>query len=100
MLKATLLAISLIFDHSICVNISPSFKHHDYQELLDYLLKVNRDFPYITHLYSLGMSAEGRKIMAIAISSSKPSAHVLGRPEIKFIGNIHGNEVSNILSFC
>ena len=35
----------------------------------------------------------GRSLWAIALSSYAPKEHVLLRPEMKYIGNMHGNEV-------
>jgi len=34
--------------------------------------------------------------MVIAISAEAPDKHLLLRPEVKYIGNMHGNEVRGI----
>jgi murein tripeptide amidase MpaA len=35
----------------------------------------------------------GRSLWAMALSGSSPDQHVILRPEVKLIGNMHGNEV-------
>lgn len=38
-------------------------------------------------------SFRGRSLWAVALSAYAPREHVLLRPEVKYIGNMHGNEV-------
>ena len=33
----------------------------------------------------------GRDLWVLAVSST-PAKHVIGKPEVKYVGNIHGNE--------
>lgn len=40
------------------------------------------------HCHSLG-----RSLWAMALSAHAPNKHILLRPEVKYIGNMHGNEV-------
>ena len=35
----------------------------------------------------------GRDLWVLALAASAPDRHVLLRPEVKYVGNIHGNEV-------
>ncbi|XP_077997405.1 carboxypeptidase D-like [Glandiceps talaboti] len=46
-----------------------------------------------THLYSIGKSVEGRELWVMAIAGSDPHKVIDGRPEVKYVGNMHGNEV-------
>ncbi|XP_052829488.1 carboxypeptidase D [Octopus bimaculoides] len=68
------------------------FKHHTNAELRKYLINVNRRYPDITHLHSIGNSVEDNPLLVLKISESVHKHSIL-KPHIKYIGNIHGNEV-------
>ena len=68
------------------------FDHHNYEELTWFLKSTAKEFPHLTHLYSIGLSAENRQLWVMEIST-KPNHHQPGVPEIKYVANIHGNEV-------
>jgi len=44
-------------------------------------------------LYKIGQTEGGRALWAVALSSYSPNKHILLRPEVKYIANMHGNEV-------
>lgn len=67
------------------------FKHHDYEEMTWFLKYFAKKYPDITRLYSIGYSVQNRKLWVMEISDN-PGKHEAGEPEIKYIGNIHGNE--------
>jgi len=67
-------------------------KHHNETELFDYLRDLNSRFSKISRIYSIGLSSKGKKLWVIEISD-KPGVHQLMKPEFRYIGNIHGNEV-------
>lgn len=48
-------------------------------------------YPNLTALYSIGKSVQGRDLWVMVVSSS-PYEHMVGKPDVKYIGNIHGNE--------
>lgn len=48
-------------------------------------------YPNLTALYSIGKSVEGRDLWVLVLSAS-PYEHMIGKPDVKYIGNIHGNE--------
>ncbi|XP_044260416.1 carboxypeptidase D isoform X2 [Tribolium madens] len=68
------------------------FKHHHYDEMVKFMKEINSTYPNITHLHSIGKSVEGRDLYVMIISST-PFKHVPGKPEFKYVANMHGNEV-------
>ncbi|XP_050308947.1 carboxypeptidase M isoform X2 [Anthonomus grandis grandis] len=67
-------------------------KYHHYDELTSVLRKMNARYPSLTALYSIGTSVRGKDLWVMVVSAS-PYEHMLGKPDVKYIGNIHGNEV-------
>lgn len=92
------------------------FTYHNHTELSSFLKNVARQYPTLAYLYSIGNSTNGedssplpggemgvqnmpdttflylgRALWVLAVSST-PDHHVDGKPEIKYVANIHGNE--------
>lgn len=67
------------------------FKHHDYEEMTWFLKYFAQKYSDIARLYSIGYSVQNRKLWVMEISDNL-GKHEAGEPEIKYIGNIHGNE--------
>lgn len=68
------------------------FKHHNYVEMEEYLKELTENYANITRLYSIGSSVEGRQLYVVEITKN-PGKHTSEKPEVKYIGNMHGNEV-------
>ncbi|XP_063166386.1 carboxypeptidase Z [Candoia aspera] len=68
------------------------FIHHSFPQMVKVLKKVVSRCPHIARLYSIGRSFEGKDLFVIEFSTS-PGNHELFKPEFKYIGNMHGNEV-------
>lgn len=69
------------------------FVHHNHAALEKELNDLANTFTAITRLYSIGTSVEGTKLWVIEITDN-PGQHEPGEPEFKYIGNMHGNEVT------
>ncbi|CAG5045957.1 unnamed protein product [Parnassius apollo] len=67
------------------------FRYHDHEEMTRYLRSVSASYPALTALYSIGKSVEGRDLWVMVVSAS-PYEHMIGKPDVKYVANIHGNE--------
>ncbi|XP_067414959.1 carboxypeptidase Z [Emydura macquarii macquarii] len=68
------------------------FTHHSYSKMVSILKKTASRCSHIARTYSIGRSFEGRDLFVIEFSTN-PGHHELMKPEFKYIGNMHGNEV-------
>ncbi|XP_070570379.1 carboxypeptidase D-like [Ptychodera flava] len=69
------------------------FVYHNYDSLSSTLMALHEKYYEISDLYSIGRSVKGRKLWVLAISGKDALKHEVLRPEVKYVGNIHGNEV-------
>lgn len=68
------------------------FVHHNYVEMKEFLHDLNQNYPNLTRLYSIGQSVQGRELYVMEVTRN-PGKHNASKPEMKYIGNMHGNEV-------
>ncbi|CAH8546479.1 unnamed protein product [Schistosoma rodhaini] len=66
-----------------------SYNHYD--SLFGKMQEVSRRCPMITTLYTIGKSVAGRELWVLSFGKVS-NYHVPGVPEVKFVGNMHGNE--------
>ncbi|CAJ0576896.1 unnamed protein product, partial [Mesorhabditis spiculigera] len=66
-------------------------QYHSHEALTEKLTEINEKCPDITTVYSIGQSVEGRELLVIHFSST-PGSHEILKPEMKYVGNMHGNE--------
>lgn len=76
---------------SACLANSLDYVYHNYEQLTSILKDYSVKYPTKTYLYSIGKSVQNRELWVLAISASQPESHVLLRPEVKLVGNMHGS---------
>ncbi|KJH42997.1 zinc carboxypeptidase [Dictyocaulus viviparus] len=75
------------------IDVDPSeIANHDYTNMTAWLKAAELNYPNITYLYSIGKSVSGRELWVLVISDN-PKEHEVLEPEVKYVGNMHGNEV-------
>jgi hypothetical protein len=67
-------------------------RYYSYEEVTEALQALNKAFPALTKLESVGKSEESRDIFALTINNPKTGAE-LSKPGVYVDGNIHGNEI-------
>ncbi|XP_057665783.1 carboxypeptidase M-like isoform X3 [Diorhabda carinulata] len=67
------------------------YKYHNYEKMTAFLRHTTARYPELTALYSIGKSVQGRDLWVMVVSAS-PYEHMIGKPDVKYIGNMHGNE--------
>lgn len=71
---------------------NPDFSNYPSPEEIEQkLMEFQKKYPSIMKLHSLGKSNENRDIWAVKISDNVNTDEV--EPEVKFIANMHGNEI-------
>ena len=66
-------------------------RYHDQKALEEKLEQIHAKCPNVTRLYSVGRSVQGRQLAVIEFSTH-PGRHQTLKPEMKYVGNMHGNE--------
>ena len=56
------------------------------------LHSMAKEFAKFTNVFSIGKTVNGKEMWVLKISSDKERLNAL-KPQFKYIGNIHGNEV-------
>lgn len=67
------------------------FVYHNHEEMTRFLRATSARYPNLTALYSIGKSVQNRDLWVLVVSAS-PYEHMVGKPDVKYIANIHGNE--------
>lgn len=88
------LPVEYICNISHCLYESGRFlnSHTSNEDLEDFVFEMNRKFPLITQVKTIGRSLLGRPLLVLIISDN-PQIHELKEPEFKYIANMHGDEV-------
>jgi len=67
--------------------------YHNYKELVAEMEAVQADHPDIALKYSIGNSVRGRELLVMRLSQGVRKERELLRPMVKFVANMHGDEV-------
>lgn len=67
--------------------------YHSNKEIYEIFKQLHNQYPNLTKLDIIGKSVKGQELFVIVISKY-PTSHQPGIPEIKYIANMHGNEVT------
>lgn len=65
--------------------------YHNQKAMEAKLLAIHQKCPNNTRVYSIGQSVQGRDLAVIEFSTT-PGRHETLKPEMKYVGNMHGNE--------
>uniref|UniRef100_A0A1I8B4B5 Peptidase_M14 domain-containing protein n=1 Tax=Meloidogyne hapla TaxID=6305 RepID=A0A1I8B4B5_MELHA len=72
-------------------DLTAGARYHDQKAMEEKMEEINKKCPNITRLYSVGRSVQGRQLAVIEFSMH-PGRHQILKPEVKYVGNMHGNE--------
>ncbi|KAG6446457.1 carboxypeptidase E [Manduca sexta] len=89
----TSMCLYLFFTFLIAVSGEFVWKHHNNEELPLVLEEVHEKCPNITRIYALTETSVNNVPLYVIEFSDTPGFHQPYKPEVKYVGNIHGNEV-------
>lgn len=67
-------------------------KYHSHEELTAIFKTLERNFPAIAKTGIIGKSVQGRDLIYLHITANVSSPRPVGKPMVKYVGNMHGNE--------
>jgi len=84
--------LALLMGPTVTAQRYLDMRHHSYREMKEYMQLIKATCPKTSRLYSIGQSSQGRDLLVIELGTS-PGRHEMLKPEFKYVGNMHGNEV-------
>lgn len=66
-------------------------KYTKYDDLVKQLAELEKIYPELAKVYSIGKSVEGRQLLVLQITQDIRKSHA-GRPAFKYVANMHGDE--------
>jgi hypothetical protein len=90
------MGVFLVVCFTIVVAVSAGnveFKHHNNTEMAEVLQQIHNRCPDITRLYTLSETSVNGVPLYVLEFTDRPGKHEIMEPEMKFIANMHGNEV-------
>ncbi|KAI8486149.1 hypothetical protein Bbelb_360490 [Branchiostoma belcheri] len=85
--------VLLTIQTTLGVRLRYEFAHHRYGDLQRIFAETHAACPDISRVYNIGRSVQGRNLTVIVFSDN-PDIHEPGEPEVKYVANMHGNEVT------
>eukprot|EP01134_Creolimax_fragrantissima_P001558 CFRG1558T1 len=79
-------------DTGLPTNTQTILKYADHEEMISRMEKVHEHCSNITRIYSVGKSVEKRELTVIEFSAT-PGKRPPGIPQMKYVGNMHGDEL-------
>jgi len=67
--------------------------HHNTEEMFAVLDRVHEKCPDITYIYDLPLKSVEKRPLRVIVFSENPKHHETLKPEFKYVGNMHGNEI-------
>ena len=94
----------LLYTAAVCLHLSSvadaapfigtlKYKHHSHSVLLSRLDSYAAAYPHLARLYTLSRTSVQQRQLPVMEISDNVGVHEPGEPEVKYIGNMHGNEV-------
>jgi len=68
-------------------------KHHNYEQMVSYMKAIHEKCPDITRIYTLSQKTVNGRELVVMEMSKDPGQYKPLKPNLKYIGNMHGNEV-------
>lgn len=66
-------------------------KYHHYDDLSKFMHDMEKKYPEISKLHTIGKSVKNRDLLALQITDNVEGVEP-GEPMFKYVGNMHGNE--------
>lgn len=67
-------------------------KYMSHEELSEFLKNLQKEYPHLAALHSIGKSVEGRDLWALEVRANVSAERPLGQPMVKMVANMHGDE--------
>ena len=71
----------------------PKQKYHSHSKLREELNLLCEEFSDLISQYTIGKTVQGRDILCVKITEGVHSERCLLKPQVKYVGGIHGDEV-------
>lgn len=83
---------------SLVPQTSVDFNYHNHQAMESIMRRFAAEYPHLAQMYSVGKSVLGRDLWVLLVTKN-PSDEPLLKPNVKYVANMHGNEVSHSFHF-